>query len=173
MKSFWNFLKKNKLYGAINLVGLTLSMAFVLLLAVYIQRQLSTDSFQQNADRIYVEDPTIIYDTLTVAEANAICDTLCYNGVSEAKYYIEGYAVYADPYNIEYMNQTFFMVDDPAAPDSLFEAYTATPMKNKMAYPVLNGDKVRVFGRMKKYIDTKNNDRVQLEVMDPTVEFLE
>ena len=54
MKSFWNFLKKNKLYGAINLVGLTVSMAFVLLLAVYIQRQLSTDSFQQNADRIYV-----------------------------------------------------------------------------------------------------------------------
>ncbi len=54
MKSFWNFLKKNKLYGAINLVGLTVSMAFVLLLAVYIQRQLSTDSFQENADRIYV-----------------------------------------------------------------------------------------------------------------------
>ena len=54
MKSFWNFLKKNKLYGAINLVGLTVSMAFVLLLAAYIQRQLSTDSFQKNADRIYV-----------------------------------------------------------------------------------------------------------------------
>ena len=54
MKSFWNFLKKNKLYGAINLVGLSVSMAFVLLLAVYVQRQLSTDSFQENAGRIYV-----------------------------------------------------------------------------------------------------------------------
>ena len=54
MKSFWNFLKKNKLYGVINLVGLTVSMAFVLLLAAYVQRQLSTDSFQKNADRIYV-----------------------------------------------------------------------------------------------------------------------
>ena len=54
MKSFWNFLWKNKLYAAVNLVGLTVSMAFVLLLAVYIQRQLTTDSFQQNADRIYV-----------------------------------------------------------------------------------------------------------------------
>ena len=29
-------------------------MAFVLLLAVYIQRQLSTDSFQENADRVFV-----------------------------------------------------------------------------------------------------------------------
>ena len=54
MKSFWNFLRKNKLYAAINLVGLTVSMAFVLLLAVYVQRQLSTDTFQENADRIYV-----------------------------------------------------------------------------------------------------------------------
>ena len=54
MKSFWNFLKKNKLYGAINLVGLSVSMAFVLLLAAYVQRQLSTDSFQENADRIFV-----------------------------------------------------------------------------------------------------------------------
>ena len=42
------------LYAAVNLVGLTVSMAFVLLLSVYIQRQLTTDSFQQNADRIYV-----------------------------------------------------------------------------------------------------------------------
>ena len=54
MKSFWNFLRKNKLYAAVNLVGLTVSMAFVLLLAVYVQRQLSTDTFQENADRIYV-----------------------------------------------------------------------------------------------------------------------
>ena len=54
MKSFWNFLKKNKLYGVVNLVGLTVSMVFVLLLAVYVRRQLSTDSFQENADRIYV-----------------------------------------------------------------------------------------------------------------------
>ena len=54
MKSFWNFLRKNKLYAGVNLVGLTVSMAFVLLLAVYVQRQLSTDSFQQNAERIYV-----------------------------------------------------------------------------------------------------------------------
>ena len=54
MKSFWNFLRKNKLYVGVNLVGLTVSMAFVLLLAVYVQRQLSIDSFQENKDRTYV-----------------------------------------------------------------------------------------------------------------------
>lgn len=54
MNSFWNFLKKNKLYAAINLTGLTVSMAFVLLLATYVQRQLSTDAFQEDADRIFL-----------------------------------------------------------------------------------------------------------------------
>ena len=54
MNSFLNFLKRNKLYALINLLGLTISMAFVLLLAVYVQKQLSTDAFQKNADRIYV-----------------------------------------------------------------------------------------------------------------------
>lgn len=50
MNSFINFLKRNKLYSAVNLLGLSLSMAFVLLLAVYVTSQLSTDSFQKNAD---------------------------------------------------------------------------------------------------------------------------
>ena len=54
MSSFINFLKRNKPYSAVNLLGLSLSMAFVLLLAVYVTSQLSTDSFQKNADRIYV-----------------------------------------------------------------------------------------------------------------------
>lgn len=49
MNSFINFLKRNKLYSAVNLLGLSLSMAFVLLLAVYVTSQLSTDSFQKNA----------------------------------------------------------------------------------------------------------------------------
>ena len=54
MHSFLNFLKKNKLCTAINITGLTVSMAFVLLLACYVTKQLRTDSFQQNADRIYL-----------------------------------------------------------------------------------------------------------------------
>ena len=119
----------------------------------------------------YVEDPTIVYDTLTVAEAKAICDTLGTNTSSETKYYVDGYAVYADPYDALKKNQIFFMVDDPATQDSLFEAYLATPMKDGVAYPVLSGDKVRVFGRLKKYIDSKTS-RKQLEITDPTVEFL-
>ena len=54
MKSFLNFVRKNGLYAFINLFGLTVSLAFVLLLAVFVSRQLTTDSFQENADRIYI-----------------------------------------------------------------------------------------------------------------------
>ncbi len=54
MNSFINFLTRNKLYSAVNLLGLSLSMAFVLLLAVYVTSQLGIDSFNKNADRIYV-----------------------------------------------------------------------------------------------------------------------
>ena len=54
MNSYFKFLSRNKLYAAINLIGLTLSMAFVLLLTVYVQRQRTTDRFQQNADHIYL-----------------------------------------------------------------------------------------------------------------------
>ena len=54
MKSFLNFIRKNGLYAFINLFGLTVSLAFVLLLAVFVSRQLTTDTFQKNADRIYL-----------------------------------------------------------------------------------------------------------------------
>lgn len=53
MKSFFNFLKRNKLYCAINIIGFSISIAFVMLLGIYVSRQLSTDSFQKNGDRIY------------------------------------------------------------------------------------------------------------------------
>ncbi len=54
MNSFINFLKRNKLYSVVNLLGLGLSMAFVLLLAVYVSSQIGIDSFHKNADRIYL-----------------------------------------------------------------------------------------------------------------------
>ena len=113
--------------------------------------------------------PTV-YDTLTVAQAKAIADTLADNGTSKTKYYVEGYAVHVDPYSDTYHNQIFFMVDDFAAPDSTFEAYAAYPSKDGQVYQVLAGDKVRAFGAFKKYVQ---DGKAQLELVNPTVEFLE
>ena len=106
------------------------------------------------------------YDTLTVAEARLIADTLADKATSKEKYYVEGYAVHVADYSADYKNQDFFMVDDAAAPDSLFQAYRATPTKDGKPYPVLAGDKVRVFGNLKKF-------GTQLEIVNGAVSFIE
>ncbi len=51
-KSFSKFLARNKLYTAINIFGLSISLMFVILIATYTTQELSVDKFQQNRDRI-------------------------------------------------------------------------------------------------------------------------
>lgn len=52
-KSFLSFLHRNKLYTAVNFFGLSLSLAFVILLGLYIRRETSIDRQHANRDRIY------------------------------------------------------------------------------------------------------------------------
>lgn len=51
-KTAWRNLRKNKLYSAINIFGLTAGLAACLLIGVYINHELSYDKFNVNADRI-------------------------------------------------------------------------------------------------------------------------
>ncbi len=103
MKTFLKFLSRNKLYSAINLIGLSLSMAFVLLLAVYVQRQLSTDAFHENADRIFVianeegvnmgywMDKHLINNFPEIEKSTAVCSLS-----PNAEYVIDGELVYGN-----------------------------------------------------------------------------
>lgn len=52
--SFIKFLSKNKLYTAINIFGFAISLMFVVIIADYTIRQLTTDQFHEKANRIYV-----------------------------------------------------------------------------------------------------------------------
>ncbi len=52
-RSWFTFLGRNRLYTAVNFTGLTLALAFVLLVADYTLRQLTVDNYQTRADRIY------------------------------------------------------------------------------------------------------------------------
>ncbi len=54
MKSYLKFLSRNKLYTFINVVGLAISLMFVILLGDYAWRQYSIDRWHKNADRIYL-----------------------------------------------------------------------------------------------------------------------
>ncbi len=53
-RSFFKFLSRNRLYTFINVLGLGLSLMFVVLIADFVRRQLTVDDFQRNIDRIYI-----------------------------------------------------------------------------------------------------------------------
>ncbi len=52
MKSYFRFLSRNKLYTLINVVGLVVSLMFIILLGDYTWRQFTIDSWHKQADRI-------------------------------------------------------------------------------------------------------------------------
>ena len=53
IKSFLKFLSRNKAYTAIDVFGLSVSLMFVILIAIYTVQEFSVDKFQENRDRIY------------------------------------------------------------------------------------------------------------------------
>ncbi|WP_338357620.1 ABC transporter permease [Yeosuana marina] len=52
-KTYFRHLLKNKLYTSVTIIGFAISLAFIILLGVYIKNELSVDNFQVNKDRIY------------------------------------------------------------------------------------------------------------------------
>ena len=54
MKSYFRFLSRHRLFTVINIVGLCLSMAFLLLLGDLIYRQMTVENYQTRADRTFV-----------------------------------------------------------------------------------------------------------------------
>ena len=54
MNTFIRFLGRNRLCTLINVFGLSISLAFVILIAIFTERQMSTDEFQEKGDRIFL-----------------------------------------------------------------------------------------------------------------------
>ena len=54
MKTFLKFLSRNKLYTIVNVIGLSISLAFVIIIALYSQMEFGRDKWHSKADRIYV-----------------------------------------------------------------------------------------------------------------------
>ena len=53
MKSYLRFLSRNKLYTAIEVVGLSVALAFVLLIGTYVWQQYATIRNTEDHERIY------------------------------------------------------------------------------------------------------------------------
>lgn len=72
MKSYLRFISKNKLYTAIEAVGLSVSLAFVILIGCYVWQQVSIKWENEDAERIYtVGTPGYVGLTYGTAEAFA------------------------------------------------------------------------------------------------------
>jgi putative ABC transport system permease protein len=53
LKSFIKHLLNNKLYTVITVFGFAISLMFVILLSIYVKKELSVDQFHENKDRLY------------------------------------------------------------------------------------------------------------------------
>jgi putative ABC transport system permease protein len=58
---FFRNLRRQKLFSAINLLGLSVSIASTLIIYLYVQNEFSYDSFHKDADRIYRVNQTFIW----------------------------------------------------------------------------------------------------------------
>lgn len=54
-------LSRQKLFSAINLLGLTVSMVSTILIYLYVKHELDFDSFHHHADRLYRVNQTFIW----------------------------------------------------------------------------------------------------------------
>ena len=52
LKTAWRNIRKNKLFSAINILGLSIGIALCFLIMLYVQDELSYDRFNKNADNI-------------------------------------------------------------------------------------------------------------------------
>ena len=69
LKIAWRNLTKNKLYSALNLVGLSIGLTCFAFIALWITNEWNYDRFNQNADRIYRVGGKIFGDSETFEQA--------------------------------------------------------------------------------------------------------
>lgn len=68
LKIAWRNLWKNKFFSTINLLGLALGMASSILIILWVQNELSVDSFHKNGDRLYSIIERQYYDHKVVGQ---------------------------------------------------------------------------------------------------------
>lgn len=68
LKIAWRNLWRNKFFSTINILGLALGMACSVLIILWVQNELSVDSFHKNSDRIYAVVERQYYDHKIMAQ---------------------------------------------------------------------------------------------------------
>ena len=119
------------------------------------------------------ETPPVDGIEVTCAEAVQLTNAMADGGTSTETYTVTGYITDTDGVvstKTGPRQQIFWMADDPQG-GKLFEAYWANVPDGVKKFTV--GMKVTITGKLKKYIDTKNNNAVICEIQNGTVVILE
>jgi len=124
-------LRKQKTYSFINIIGLTLSIAFALLLFLYVTDELSYDHYHEQADRIYriAMNVRLGEEERKVAVAPAAMAPTLSTNYSE----VEEYAIIRpiNNFKVVHNGQTISQADAFFASASVFDVFT---------FPLLSGD---------------------------------
>ena len=110
---------------------------------------------------------------ISVADAITACMALDSAAISESEYTIEGFVVDAQDFNPTYGNQIFFLADDATnSQKQQFEVYGGIAKDNDVVVKVLNGDKVNVTAKLKKYYDKNASAFIAETVSGAVVTFI-
>lgn len=115
--------------------------------------------------------PKVEAETITVAQALAKAADLEPGETDEDLVAVEAYVINAEPFDLMNGNQSWFMADEAETTVSDFYAYRCVPRHNDETVKVLNGDKVRIEGHLKKYHDNTLN-RDLIEITAGTISFI-
>lgn len=101
-------------------------------------------------------------DAISVADALEIGNALENNTSSDTEYTVEGYVVSPGYFSLFYKNQTFTIADEKDGSTTL-TGYQCAGTDNGDTVRILKDDKVQLVGKIKKYVDKKNNVTIEIE----------
>ncbi len=120
MKSYLKFLIHNRLYTAIEVVGLSLSMAFVVFVGCYITQQLSVAYAHPDANRIYIPSMDD-YPGLTSGFEGAIRD--CFPEIEQTAVYFPSFIAPGGGQLVDFENRTIEIRSEVTVDEHFFEMF--------------------------------------------------
>src|ERR1700712_2204341 len=88
LKVAWRNLRSNKAHSFINIAGLSIGLVCSLLILLWVQSELSVDSFHKNKDRLFTVYERFYSDHKPIAGygGSGMLDTLLKAGIPEIQY---------------------------------------------------------------------------------------
>ena len=145
-KTTFRNLRKNRLYGAINIFGLTIGLATCLLIGVYIIHELSYDKFNANANRI-------VRATMEYAQAGTV-NTIATTGTKVGPQFKRTFPL------VEEYARTFISHNVVKAGDKIFDEphilYADPSFFKIFSFHIIKGDAATALNAPDKIVITKS-----------------